>query len=206
MFNNEEFDAWVYEYDDMTKRSELADAYPFAGYSKVLDHIYKEIMKKEKTTVLDLGFGTAVLTSRLYDQGCEIYGQDYSTGMLKIASGKMPKAHLYQGDFSAGLVQELLEHKYDFIIATYSLHHLDDEQKVVFIDKLFDLLKEDGKILIGDISFATRSEMDKCKAEAKDEWDDEETYFVIEEFRNRYPKLKYNDISFCGGVIELKKD
>ena len=45
MFNNEEFDVWVYEYDDMTKRSELADAYPFAGYSKVLDHIYKEIMK-----------------------------------------------------------------------------------------------------------------------------------------------------------------
>ena len=60
--------------------------------------------------------------------------------MIELAQKKMPNAHLYQGDFSKGLVESLLQHTYDFIIATYSLHHLTDDEKIQFIQ----LLKEGG--------------------------------------------------------------
>lgn len=53
--------------------------------------------------------------------------------MIELAQKKMPDAHLYQGDFSKGLVESLLQHTYDFIIATYSLHHLTDDAKIQFI-------------------------------------------------------------------------
>ena len=62
--------------------------------------------------------------------------------MIELAQKKMPDAHLYQGDFSKGLVESLLQHTYDFIIATYSLHHLTDDAKIQFIQLLKTLLKE----------------------------------------------------------------
>lgn len=49
--------------------------------------------------------------------------------MIEIAQTKMPNSKLFQGDFSKGLIETLKQQKYDAIIATYSLHHLTDEQK-----------------------------------------------------------------------------
>ena len=88
--------------------------------------------------------------------------------MIELAQKKMPDAHLYQGDFSKGLVESLLQHTYDFIIATYSLHHLTDDVKIQFIQLLKTLLKEGGCILIGDVAFQTRSDLEKCHKENKD--------------------------------------
>lgn len=51
---------------------------------------------------------------------------------------------------------------YDFIIATYSLHHLTDDAKIQFIQLLKTLLKEGGFILIGDVVFQTKSDLEKC--------------------------------------------
>lgn len=84
--------------------------------------------------VLDIGFGTGTLTARLYAQGCRIYGQDFSERMVQLAQEKMPDAKLYSGDFKQGLVEPLRAQRYDFILATYSLHHLTDAEKVPFLN------------------------------------------------------------------------
>ena len=41
-----------------------------------------------------VAIGTGVLAARLYQQGCVIFGQDFSTRMLEAASAKMPQAKL----------------------------------------------------------------------------------------------------------------
>lgn len=64
--------------------------------------------------------------------------------MIELAQAKMPDARLYQGDFSKGLVPELCARQYDAIVATYSLHHLTDTQKIGFLRALLPLLKQDG--------------------------------------------------------------
>lgn len=74
--------------------------------------------------------------------------------MIELAQAKMPEAKLYQGDFSKGLVPELCPRQYDAIIATYSLHHLTDAQKIDFLHALLLLLKQDGCIFIGDVASA----------------------------------------------------
>jgi ubiquinone/menaquinone biosynthesis C-methylase UbiE len=38
---------------------------------------------------LDIGFGTGVLTKKLYDAGYEIYGVDFSDKMLEIAKYRL---------------------------------------------------------------------------------------------------------------------
>jgi putative AdoMet-dependent methyltransferase len=70
-------------------------------------------MKKANAVVLDIGFGTGTLTTKLYENGCTIYGQDFSARMIELASEKMPGAHLYQGDFTQGLVEPLQTQNYD---------------------------------------------------------------------------------------------
>ena len=157
-------------------------------------------------TVLDIGFGTATLTAKLYEQGCTIYGQDFSARMLEIAQAKMPQARLYQGDFSNGLVEELKHNRYDAIIATYSLHHLTDEQKVGFLSGLLPLLNEGGCIYIGDIAFATRAELEKCREETGDDWDQDEFYMVFDELKKAFPRMRFEPVSSCAGLLSLEKE
>lgn len=95
----------------------------------------------------------------------------------------MPGAHLYQGDFTQGLVEPLQNPRYDYIVATYALHHLTDAQKVVFLSALRGCLNENGKILIGDVAFETRDALNQCRQEAGADWDVDEIYFVAEEIK-----------------------
>lgn len=53
---------------------------------------------------------------------------------MQLAQEKMPDAKLYSGDFKQGLVEPLRAQRYDFILATYSLHHLTDAEKVLFLN------------------------------------------------------------------------
>ena len=108
--------------------------------------IYRRVLSAPGRKVLDIGFGTGTLTAKLCAQGCQIFGQDFSPRMIELAREKMPGAVLCQGDFSKGLAGELKRRKYDAIVATYSLHHLTDAQKVAFLRELLPLLEEGGRI------------------------------------------------------------
>lgn len=201
MLSNKGFDTWANEYDKSVSISDNEDTYPFAGYKDVQENIFQTIMKTPKATVLDIGFGTGTLTTRLYEQGCTIYGQDFSAEMIKLASEKMPLAHLYQGDFTQGLAESLKCQKYDYIVATYSLHHLTDEQKIIFIQQLLDLLNENGKIIIGDVAFKSRDELDICREKEGNKWGSEEIYFVADELKKVFPKLSFVSCSYCSGIL-----
>ncbi|MBE5860910.1 MAG: class I SAM-dependent methyltransferase [Butyrivibrio sp.] len=204
MLDNKGFDLWADGYDAAVGLSEEENSYSFAGYKEVLGGIFKEVMTKENAKVLDIGFGTGTLTTKLYENGCEVYGQDFSQRMIELAKEKMPDANLYQGDFSKGLVPELSNCKFDYIIGTYSLHHLSDEQKVSFFTGLLSQLNEDGKLLIGDVAFKTRVELESCKSEAGDEWDEDEIYFVLDEIKKSFPQAQFEQKSYCSGIITIK--
>lgn len=205
MLNNKEFDLWADEYDQSVGASEEKETYPFAGYKNVLAKIYAEILRTSKKSVLDIGFGTGTLSAKLYEKGCEIYGQDFSERMIELSQPKMPNAKLYCGDFTKGLVEPLTKNRYDAIVATYALHHLTDAQKADFIKSLLPLLTEQGCIYIGDVAFATRDELQKCRELAGDDWDDDEIYFVFEELHKIFPKMTFERMSHCSGVLSLAK-
>lgn len=203
MLNGKGFDLWADDYDISTEVSDEDGTYPFAGYREVLNVIYNKVLEGGGKTVLDIGFGTGVLTSKLYDAGLRIYGQDFSEKMISAAQAKMPHAKLYFGDFSQGLSQELTKNKYDAVIATYSLHHLTDEQKTELIRSLLPLLNDGGMIYIGDVAFETRADMESCRERAGDEWDEDEIYFVFDEFKQTVPEAEFEKISHCAGMISI---
>lgn len=203
MLNNTGFDLWADDYDKSVGLSDENGKYPFAGYKTILNAIYNRILTSSRKTVLDIGFGTGTLTSKLYEHGCIVYGQDFSARMIELAQEKMPKARLFQGDFSKGLAEPLTQQKYDAIIATYSLHHLTDLQKVDFINKLLSLLNDCGCIYIGDVAFETRADLEECMADVGDEWDDDEIYFVFDELKSHFPNMQFEKMSNCAGLLSL---
>lgn len=205
MLNSNGFDVWADGYDESVRLADENDAYPFAGYATILKEIYGRVCASGAKAVLDIGFGTGTLAGQLYQQGCDVFGQDFSSRMIQLAQGKMPRAKLYQGDFSLGLVQELKQQRYDAIIATYALHHLTDEQKVAFFQELLPLLQDNGCIYVGDVAFATRAQLEQCKAQAGDDWDASEIYFVYDELKQAFPQLRFEPMSHCAGLLTLKK-
>lgn len=206
MLDKKGFDLWADGYDKSVGVSDEANTYLFAGYKDVLSTIYEEILTNEMKNVLDIGFGTGTLTTRLYEQGCHIWGMDFSERMIALAGEKMPDAVLVQGDFAEGVPEKLTEQKYDAIIATYSLHHLTDERKVTFLEELQQYLTENGKIYIGDVAFRDRQELEVCRRISADEWDEDEIYFVYEEFQKQFPgKVAFWKMSDCAGVLVIGK-
>lgn len=203
MLDNNGFDLWADGYDSSVGLSDEDGTYPFAGYKSILNEIYSRVLSGSGRAVLDIGFGTATLAAKLYERGCSICGQDFSQRMLELAQAKMPEARLYMGDFSRGLAEDLKARRYDAIIATYSLHHLTDAQKVGMLRELRGLLNEGGHIYIGDVAFETRAELEICRAQAGDEWDGDEIYFVFEELKKSFPWMRFERFSFCAGLMTI---
>lgn len=202
------FDKWSKEYDHDVRECYINKEYPFDGYFDVFDIILNKI--KGKSKVLDVGFGTGILTKKIYDLNCIVYGIDFSFQMVSISKEKMPNANFYQADFNDELPTEIKKEKFDYIISTYALHHLEDNKKVEFISKLSTMLNQAGKIIIGDISFATTKEQDICKEKAGNGWDSDEYYITADSFTKKLEnlglKVNYKQISSCSGILIIEKN
>lgn len=208
MLNKQGFDLWASDYDKTVQLSEESNLYPFAGYKTILNIIYNEIMQRKQSKVLDIGFGTGVLTSKLYESGHVIDGLDFSSKMISIAQSKMPLANLMEWDISKGIPDAIQNNQYNFIVSTYALHHLSDEEKIIFIKSLLPLLSENGKILIGDVSFKTREQLEVCRNNSINYWDEDEFYLVYEEMNpllTDYCNFEFHSVSHCGGVFIVSK-
>ena len=199
MLDSKGFDLWADGYDHSVGLSDEENTYPFAGYKNVLATIYDAIRAGQGKRVLDIGFGTGVLSCKLYENGYEITGIDFSEEMIRIAREKMPTARLIQHDFTNGLPAELHNQKFDAIVCTYAIHHLDDMEKIVFLKELQTHLNPDGRIYVGDVAFASRGELEDCRARYGDEWDDEEFYVVADEIVG----AQFEKVSHCAGVLAI---
>ena len=205
MLDPKGFDLWAGRYDADVADADRSNRYPFAGYRDVLQRIYQTVRAAEYRDVLDIGFGTGTLATRLYADGCRISGLDFSQSMVDIARQKMPEATLLQHDFTTGLPDCWAGRRFDCIVSTYALHHLPDADKPAFLRELLGFLKPGGRVLIGDVAFADRAALACCRDESGDAWDAQEFYFVADEL---LPQLagcaaSFEQVSHCAGVLTL---
>jgi putative AdoMet-dependent methyltransferase len=207
MLDNRGFDLWADRYDVSVGLSDESGAYPFAGYKEALNLIYNKIMSHRGARVLDIGLGTGVLAARLYAGGHEITGLDFSPEMLRLAGAKMPGARLLEHDFAGGLPPALDGETFDFIVSTYALHHLGDAAKAAFLAALLPRLRPGGAILLGDIGFQTRADLEACRAACGRAWDGEEFYPVYAELAaalRGIGRTECRQVSHCALVMEIR--
>lgn len=206
MLDKKGFDNWAGSYDETINKSSVG--YPFEGYYDVLSFVQNKVETKESTNILDLGMGTGLLTNEIYKRGGNIVGVDFSENMILEASTKMPNATFFCYDFNDELPPEIHGNRFDFIISSYAIHHINDERKVKLFEQLSKSLKSGGKIIIADIAFEDEEHLEKVKHETGT-WDEDEYYIVADQFLPKVDMIgyesKYYQISNCAGVIEMTK-
>lgn len=201
------FDQWAKGYNKSVLKSEKEGSYPFAGYSEVKYSIIDIISNKHKVKVLEMGVGTGEITKPLYDLGYEITGVDLSSKMIEIAKNYMKKAIFILADFSDALNE--ISNKFDFIVFSYSIHHLSYNNQIELLIKLNNYLNEDGVIIIGDVSTFTIEDMNQLQKKYAVIWDDEEYYPILKKYQlsrliDIY-KLSYVQINEVAGLYQLRK-
>lgn len=209
MLSKQGFNLWANEYDKTVQVSEENGQYPFAGYQAVLGTIYNEVMQGDRKNVLDIGIGTGVLAVQLAAHGHHITGLDFSKAMLEATQQKLPQAAFFEWDLHDGLPPQIEQQRFDAIISTYTLHHFNDDEKVSLIRQLLNLLTPGGKLYIGDIAFSTAAELKRCREESLAYWDDDEFYFMNDQFTpliEEFCQIAFYPMSHCGGVFVCKKN
>ena len=65
------------------------------------------------------------------------------------------------------------------------------KRRFPFLHELCDHLNPGGQVLIGDVAFENRSQLEQCRKGVGDEWDDGEIYFVMDELKKDFPTLAF---------------
>ena len=198
------FDAWQAQYEADVAACEEAGDYPFAGYTELHDQIFDIVHAREGVTALDLGCGTGKLTARLLEAGHPVTGVDFSDNMLAAARKNAPGAAFVQTELKE-VPEKLAGQTFDCIVAAYVLHHLPDGDKYALLTALKALLKPEGVIILGDVSFPDREGLEAVREAYEEDWDDSEFYLVREELEAALPQFDVDciPISFCADVLIL---
>ncbi|MBF0299711.1 MAG: GNAT family N-acetyltransferase [Oligoflexia bacterium] len=207
MLNNKGFDEWAQTYDENLKE----DKFPFFGYKKVLFSLIELIKPTKDLTILDVGIGTGTLASDLAQNGCLIYGIDFSKEMLEKAKSKIPNGIFEQVDISKEYLGSFSNQKFDRIISSYFFHHLDTNQKIDFIQKAIkNNLNANGMIIIADVGFESKQEYESAQINFKNNWDEDEHYLCAEELTQKLNdkgiEINYQQISACAGILCYKNE
>ncbi|PKN92292.1 MAG: hypothetical protein CVU44_14215 [Chloroflexi bacterium HGW-Chloroflexi-6] len=197
-----DFDVWAETYDQSVQTN---PHFPFTGYESVLATILKLANPSAGQTILDLGTGTGNLALLFAAQGCQLTCTDFSKPMLAQARRKIPQAEFFLHDL--GLPLPWVDRRFDVIVSAYVFHHFQIEQKIEICRKLlYNNLAEDGKLIIGDISFASLADQEVFRQTTSD-WD-EEFYWLADEsalmFDRAGLEVRYTQLSACAGVYQIK--
>ena len=102
--------------------------------------------------VLDLGVGTGELAIKVLESypNSTILGVDFSERMIEIAQEKLDRYQDRVSYLQENLSRLALGQKFDAVLSTLSIHHLDDEDKRALYLKVYGYLKDRGCFFNGD--------------------------------------------------------
>jgi len=201
LFPPSEFDDWAADYDQDVSSN---GGFPFEGYATVLQTIVDQVDVQPNDSILDLGIGTGNLAQLFANRGCELWGLDFSAGMLAKAKIKLPYATLGQTDITSEWPPAFIR-RFNCIVSAYTFHHFPWDEKVRLVqDILANHLFPGGKLIIGDVTFQDAREQNKTRIRVGDEW--EEEYFWLEnETLTNFTALdistRFIKISYCAGIF-----
>lgn len=205
MLDSKKYSLWSGGYGETVHLLDDNDEYPVAGYARLLDEVYGMVRCTDAKRILDAGFGTGILTRKLYEDGYEIYGMDMAEHLVEAGRENMPHAKLVTADYSMGMPLHFIDQEFDLILSTYAFHHLDHYEKVRLLMDMMRQLKTGGKIIIGDLAFETEDDMKRFRKQNQDIWLYGDMYMIYEEVKKDFQKAQWKPVSKCAGIITIER-
>lgn len=148
------FQDWANEYDSTLGK--------LGRHHAMLDLVVRASGVRNNDRVLDIGCGTGLLSLKFLNASeCTVTAIDSSAQMLALFREKIEKYHLSLHVQSYQMPAEEMgfpPREFDIIAATVSLHHVKEKEPV--IRRIFDLLKEGGRFVLGEIDMDTTGSHD----------------------------------------------
>jgi putative AdoMet-dependent methyltransferase len=153
----------------------------YARYNDLLDLVVVRCKVRAGNRVLDIGAGTGELALRFArNRGCDVAGLDPSPAMIDEA---LRKLRSNEGAVVGFQVAEapFLEIPYpncsfNAVASTQAFHHVHERHKPAAVREMARVLKEGGRLAIGDPMFRDRADLEAALARWPDEL--EEEYFA----------------------------
>lgn len=106
---------------------------------------YLNTLSSDQPFVMDIGCGAGVpFDSYFVDRGCKIVGIDVSKTQINKATINIPSAKFINMDF----IKYRDDALYDGIVLLYSLFHIQRKYHPTVMQKIYDLLTPQGKVLL----------------------------------------------------------
>ncbi len=143
---NKEFDENNGDFYDLEYFLSLEYRYFSGAVNARLEAIFEYLNKIELKgkRVLDVGSGGGELADRMRKLGADVTGCDYSRYALKFAKERYPQLKIVR--CSAYEIDKIGLHDLDLITAFDVIEHI--ERPELFLNKAFNLLKTDGRLVI----------------------------------------------------------
>ena len=204
-----DFDSWAKDYDEDIRKNN-GNLKIYTNYDSILDKVYELAANSNinKPCILEIGVGTGNLAGLFLNEGYNIIAIDQSRAMLNVAKEKYPKLKVRLGDF---LKIPYSDKSFDVIVSTYAFHHLNNNEKIIAIKEMVRVIKDNGKIVIGDLMFESNIDKENLFKKLTDKQIEEindEYYSYIDilkrEFKEFNKELKYARIDNFIYVVEIQ--
>lgn len=148
--NKTQFDAYAEKYDEELK--ELLGFWGGKDLDKFAEYkvqLVKDILPNDINNLLEFGCGTGrnfYFLKKYFGETVNYYGCDVSDESLKIAKRLFPFANFFNNQSLDSIKRYGL--KYDLVLITCVLHHIDPKDRQKWIDEIMNNLKVGGYIAI----------------------------------------------------------
>ncbi len=147
---------WQKTPERFSEKYEWNLAYIFSPTSLFLDARRKKVNKLigifKSKNILDVGCGSGIFMLDFIYKGANVTGIDYSQKMLQLAQGlfnryKIPKKSYVLKKAKASSLK-FKNKSFDVIIATGLTDYIPIKETMIFLNKSFKILKDDGQLII----------------------------------------------------------
>jgi ubiquinone/menaquinone biosynthesis C-methylase UbiE len=160
---NHIFDQWAKAYDD-TVYSEKGEYHEvFFRYEEILRRTAELVEGQPGDLVVDVGAGTGNLSAAVRDAGYRVLAVEPNVSMREQGQAKHPEIPFLEGNF---LDLPEMEEPVRGVVCSYAFHHLTDEEKREAARRFYDLLDENGTVVIADTMYASAEEGQAILADA----------------------------------------
>jgi len=132
----------------------------FRDTTKEATDIIEVISLGREHSLLEIGTGTGNFAIEAANHCNNVYAIDVSSTMIAYAKQKAQKMGISNiSFFQAGFLSyEHNGYPLDMIVSNIALHHLPDFWKMIALNRIYQLLKNDGTFYLGDIVFSFPNE------------------------------------------------